>query len=69
MTGQVFFGVHAPAQPVGEEHPDPTHSPILGLKLAEKLKEVGVEVVFHSNTEPNKELPNARAFLIEKLKK
>ncbi|HEY3789664.1 MAG TPA: alpha/beta hydrolase, partial [Urbifossiella sp.] len=54
---------------VGESHPDPTHSPILGLKLAEKLKEVGVEVVFSSNTEPNKELPNATAFLIEHLKK
>src|SRR6185437_16153185 len=40
---------------VGENHPDPTHSPILGLKLAEKLKETGVEVVFSSNTEPNKE--------------
>ena len=40
-------------------HPDPTHSPMLGLKLAEKLKETGVEVVYHSNTEPNTKLPNA----------
>jgi acetyl esterase/lipase len=54
---------------VGESHPDPTHSPILGLKLAEKLKAEGVEVVFHSNTEPNKELPTSQAFLIAKLKK
>jgi len=54
---------------VGENHPDPTHSPILGLKLAEKLKAAGVEVVFHSNTEPNKELPTAQAFLILHLKK
>jgi acetyl esterase/lipase len=54
---------------VGESHPDPTHSPILGIKLAEKLKETGVEVVFHSNTEPNEKLPNANAFLIEYLKK
>lgn len=54
---------------VGENHPDPTHSPILGVKLAEKLKATGVVVVFHSNTEPNSELPNSTAFLIEYLKK
>ena len=54
---------------VGEVHPDPTHSPILGLKLAEKLKAAGVEVVFHSATEPNTEFPTASAFLIAHLKK
>ncbi|HEY1190041.1 MAG TPA: alpha/beta hydrolase [Gemmata sp.] len=54
---------------VGETHPDPTHSPILGLKLAEKLKATGVEVVFHSNTEPNAKLPTSQAFLIAYLKK
>jgi acetyl esterase/lipase len=54
---------------VGESHPDPTHSPILGLKLAEKLKAAGVEVVFHSNTEPNEKFPTAQSFLIHYLKK
>lgn len=54
---------------VGESHPDPTHSPILGIKLAEKLKEAGIEVVFHSATEPNKDFPTASAYLIEKLTK
>jgi len=54
---------------VGETHPDPTHSPILGIKLAEKLKATGVDVVFHSNTEPNKELPTYAAYLIQRLKK
>jgi len=54
---------------VGENHPDPTHSPILGVKLAEKLKQTGVEVQFHSNTEPNTKLPNSSAFLLEYLKK
>jgi acetyl esterase/lipase len=54
---------------VGETHPDPTHSPILGLMLAEKLKEVGVEVTFHSSTTPNEKLPTAQAYLIDKLKK
>lgn len=54
---------------VGESHPDPTHSPILGLKLAEKLKATGIDVVFHSNTEPNAKLPTATAYLIDRLKK
>jgi acetyl esterase/lipase len=53
---------------VGESHPDPTHSPILGLKLADKLKAAGIEVVFHSNTEPNATLPTSQAYLIYKLK-
>lgn len=54
---------------VGEVHPDPTHSPILGLKLAERLKADQVAVVYHSNTEPNEQLPSATAFLIDRLKK
>lgn len=54
---------------VGESHPDPTHSPILGLMLAEKLKAAGIDVVFHSNTEPNAKLPTAAAYLIDRLKK
>jgi hypothetical protein len=54
---------------VGEVHPDPTHSPILGMKLAEKLKEKGVEVEFQSSGEPNAKYPTPQAFLIEHLKK
>lgn len=54
---------------VGEEHPDPTHSPILGIKLAEKLKATGVEVEFQSASEPNAKFPNATAFLIDHLSK
>jgi acetyl esterase/lipase len=54
---------------VGEVHPDPTHSPILGIKLAEALKAAGVPVEFHSNTEPNAKLPNSAAYLIQHLKK
>lgn len=54
---------------VGEVHPDPVHSPILGIKLAEKLKATGVAFEFHSATDPNAKLPSATAFLIEKLTK
>jgi acetyl esterase/lipase len=54
---------------VGESHPDAVHSPILGLKLAEKLKATGVEVVFRSSSEPDVKPASTGAFLIEKLKK
>lgn len=53
---------------VGENEPDPTHSAIYGLKLEEKLKEAGVEVIVSypdHDDEPYKSIP---AFLIAKLK-
>ena len=53
----------------GESRPDPTHSPVLGIKLAEKLKETGIDVEFHSATEKNAKYPTAAAYLIERLKK
>jgi peroxiredoxin len=53
----------------GEIHKDPTHSPVLGIVLAERLAEAGVEVSFHSNTTPNEDFPNANVFLIEMLTK
>jgi acetyl esterase/lipase len=54
---------------VGETHPDPTHSPILGVKLAEKLKATGVEAALHSSTEHNATYPTPQAFLIDHLTK
>ena len=63
----LYYGGVAGAK-VGEIHKDPTHSPILGLKLAEKLRATGVDVVFHSNGDPNKQLPSATAFLIDRLR-
>jgi hypothetical protein len=53
----------------GEKHPDPTHSPMLGLLLAERLTQAGVEHVLVYVDQPNLKLPNANAFLIEYLKK
>jgi acetyl esterase/lipase len=54
---------------VGETHPDPTHSPILGIKLMEKLKATGVDATFHSATEPNSQFPTSQAYLIDRLTK
>jgi hypothetical protein len=53
----------------GESHPDPTHSPMLALLLAEKLKSAGVEHLVVYVDQPNPKLPNSSAFLIEHLKK
>jgi acetyl esterase/lipase len=52
----------------GEAHPDPTHSPMLGLLLAQKLKQAGVDYVLVYADQPNAKLPNANAFLIHYLK-
>jgi len=63
--------MHYPSQdkpPVaGEEQKDPTHSAVYGIKLAERLKEVGVEavVVYPGSEKPQHASINA--FLIAKL--
>lgn len=64
----LFYGGAKDAK-VGAEHPDPTHSPVMGMKLAEKCKAVGVDVQFHSNGQPNAQYPNIPVYLIERLKK
>ncbi|MBM4072784.1 MAG: alpha/beta hydrolase [Planctomycetes bacterium] len=53
----------------GEKHRDPTHSPMLGLLLAEKLKQTGVEHILVYVDQPNPRLPDANAFLMQYLKK
>jgi hypothetical protein len=52
---------------LGEPQPDPTHSAIYGIKLAEKLKEVSVEVVLSYPARAEEKLPSLREFLIQKL--
>jgi acetyl esterase/lipase len=64
----LFYKGDKDAKP-GATHADPTHSPVLGMKLAEKLKEAKVPVTFHSTGEPNKEFPTAQAWLIHMLTK
>ena len=48
----LFYGGDKNAK-VGDSPKDPTHSPILGIKLAEKLKSVGVDVVLVYPGRPN----------------
>jgi acetyl esterase/lipase len=64
----LYYGGAKGAKP-GENHPDPTHSPVMGMKLAEKLMSLGVDVVLVYTGHPNAQYPNATAFLIDRLKK
>ena len=51
----------------GEEEPDPTHSAMYGVKLAEKLESVGVEVVLTYPGKTDEKYGSTTKFLIEKL--
>jgi acetyl esterase/lipase len=53
---------------VGQKPKDPTHSPIYGLKLVERLKEVGAEGILTYPGGPKTEFSNVNTFLIAKLK-
>jgi hypothetical protein len=61
------YGGEAPK--VGGTPKDPTHSATMGLKLAEKCREVGVEVVFTYPDKPDPKYKNTTEFLIDHLKK
>lgn len=53
----------------GESHPDPTHSPMLGLLLMETLDKVGVEGHITYNGGPTPKYANSTEYLIARLKK
>jgi acetyl esterase/lipase len=52
---------------VGEKQPDPTHSAIYGIKLAEKLREAKIEVVVSYPGERETKYGSVAKFLITKL--
>lgn len=54
---------------VGENQKDPTHSAILGLKLAEKLKAAGVEAILIYPGQTHPQYKNANEYLIDRLRK
>ena len=54
---------------VGEKQADPTHSAMMGLKLQEKLKAVGVEVILVYPGHSHPHYQNSAAYLIERLNK
>lgn len=64
----LFYGGDKDAKK-GAVHNDPTHSPVLGLILIEKLKPAGVDVTYHSTAMPNAKFSNWTAYMLDKLKK
>src|SRR5262245_15707575 len=54
---------------IGDSPKDPTHSAILGIKLAEKLKSVGVDVVLVYPGNPHPMYKNSTDYLIDRLRK
>jgi len=54
---------------VGQKQVDATHSGIMGLKLVEKLKSVGVEAILIYPGETHPMYKNSAQFLIDRLKK
>lgn len=55
------------APSVGKLEPDPTHSVVHGLKLAEKLTPLGVEIVVAYPSKPCRKYGSIPAFMIKKL--
>jgi acetyl esterase/lipase len=54
---------------VGEKQIDPTHSAVLGMKLADKLQSVGVEAILVYPGHPHAQYKNSAQYLIDRLKK
>jgi len=61
----LFYGGEVPV--VGASPKDPTHSGIMGLKLAERLKGVGVDVVLVTPGRSHEKYKNAASYLIDQL--
>ena len=62
----LFYGGEADAK-VGDSPKDPTHSPILGIQLAERLKAAGVDVVLVYPGHPHPKYKNSTDYLIDRL--
>lgn len=56
-----------PNSKVGDSPKDPTHSPILGIKLVEKLKSVGVDVILVYPGHPHSKYKTSTDYLIDRL--
>jgi len=63
----LFYGTAKGATVKGETKEDPTHAPLLGAILMEKLKEVGVEGIFVQPGKPNEKYKNSQEYLIDRL--
>lgn len=64
----LFYGNAAAATVKGESKPDPTHAPLLGAILMEKLQAEGVEGIFVHPGMPHPKYKNSGDYLIDRLK-
>ena len=64
----LFYGGDKDAK-VGDSPKDPTHSPILGIKLEEKLKAIGVDVILVYPGHPHERYKSSADYLIDHLLK
>ena len=64
----LFYSGDKDAKP-GAIHGDPTHSPVMGMMLAEKLKTLNVDVVLSYTGHPHPRYKNSQEYLIERLRK
>jgi len=65
----LFYGKQETPPVVGTNQKDATHSGVMGIKLAERLKAAGVECVLVHQDQPHEAYKSANDFLIERLKK
>src|SRR5262245_13632381 len=63
----LFYGGEVPV--VGASPKDPTHSGVMGIKLAERLKEIGVDVVLVHPGVKTPAYKNSTEYLIDRLRK
>jgi acetyl esterase/lipase len=61
----LFYGGEVPV--VGSSPKDPTHSGVMGVKLAERLKETGVDVVLVHPGQKHEKYKSAADYLIDRL--
>jgi acetyl esterase/lipase len=64
----LFYGGDKDAK-AGDSPKDPTHSPILGIKLEERLKAAGVDVILVYPGRPGAQYKSSREYLIDRLRK
>lgn len=62
----LFYGGDKDAK-VGDSPKDPTHSPILGIKLEEKLKATGVDAILVYPGRPSNKYKSSADYLIDRL--
>jgi acetyl esterase/lipase len=65
----LFYGRQETPPVVGTTQKDPTHSAVMGIKLAERLKAAGVECVLVHQDQPHPKYKSPADFLIDHLRK